>query len=127
MTNTDNSATPQTIRLDFTKVSQIADASSATVSSQNGYAPGTLQSFTVDQTGTINGIFTNGYTRALGQVALTDFSNPAGLQRNGSNDFQATANSGLPQTGAATQGSFGQISTGYLEQSNVACPTSSPT
>ena len=119
LTNTDNSATPQNITPDFSKVSQIADASSATVSSQNGYGPGTLQSFTVDQTGTINGIFTNGYTRALGQIALTDFTNPAGLQRSGNNDFQSTANSGLPQTGAATEGSFGQISTGYLEQSNV--------
>ena len=28
-------------------------------------------------------------------------------------------NSGLPQVGTATTGSFGQISTGYLEQSNV--------
>ena len=123
LTNTDNSATPQNITPDFTKVSQIADASSATVSSQNGYGPGTLQSFTIDQTGTVNGIFTNGYTRALGQIALTDFTNPAGLQRSGNNDFQVTANSGLPQTGAATKGSFGQISTGYLEQSNVDLST----
>ena len=50
---------------------------------------------------------------------MADFSNPAGLQRSGNNDFQATANSGLPQVGAATAGSFGKISTGYLEQSNV--------
>ncbi|MBV9850303.1 MAG: flagellar hook-basal body complex protein, partial [Armatimonadetes bacterium] len=41
------------------------------------------------------------------------------LDRSGNNDFVATANSGLPQVGAATEGSFGQISTGYLEQSNV--------
>ena len=119
LTNTDSAATPQIISPDFSKVSQISDASSAAVTSQNGYAPGTLQSFTIDQTGTVNGIFTNGYTRTLGQIALTDFSNPAGLQRVGSNDFQSTVNSGLPQSGAATEGSFGQISTGYLEQSNV--------
>ena len=119
LTNTDSSASPQSIAPDFSKVSQVSGSSTAAATSQNGYAPGTLQSFTIDQTGAINGIFTNGYTRVLGQVALTDFTNPAGLQRNGSNDFQATVNSGLPQTGAATEGSFGQISTGYLEQSNV--------
>ena len=117
--NSDSAATPQTIAPDFSGASQISGASSVAATSQNGYAPGTLQSFTIDQSGTINGIFTNGYTRTLGQIAMTSFANPQGLERNGTNDFTATANSGLPQIGAATTGSFGQISTGYLEQSNV--------
>ncbi len=119
LTPTDSAASPQPIGLDFSSVGQIAGTSSASATSQDGYAPGTLQSFSVDQTGTISGIFTNGQTRTLGQIALTNFANPAGLQRDGSNDFTATVNSGLPQVGAATTGSFGQISTGYLEQSNV--------
>ncbi len=119
LTPPDSAASPQVIGLDFSSVGQISGASSAGATSQDGYAPGTLQSFSVDSTGTISGIFTNGQTRTLGQIALTSFANPAGLQRDGSNDFTATVNSGLPQVGTATTGSFGQISTGYLEQSNV--------
>jgi flagellar hook protein FlgE len=119
MTNTDGAAATQTIAPDFSSVSQVSGQSTVAASSQNGYAPGTLQSFTIDQTGSINGIFTNGQTRTLGQIALTDFTNPGGLQSIGGNDFTTTANSGLPQTGAPTTGSFGQISAGYLEQSNV--------
>jgi flagellar hook protein FlgE len=123
LTTTDNSASPQNITLDFSQLSQTAASSSASAASQNGYAPGTLQSFSIDQTGTISGIFTNGQTRTLGQIAMTNFANPAGLTSVGGNEFQSTVNSGLPQVGAATSGSFGQISAGYLEQSNVDLST----
>jgi flagellar hook protein FlgE len=123
LTPTDTAASPQSISLDFSNVGQISGVSSASASSQDGYAPGTLQSFTVDTTGMISGIFTNGQTRTIGQIALTSFANPSGLEREGNNQFQATVNSGLPQTGSATTGSFGQISTGYLEQSNVDLST----
>ena len=63
-------------------------SSSAAPTTQNGFGPGTLQSFNVDETGTITGIFNNGLTRVLGQVALADFPNPAGLERAGGNTFR---------------------------------------
>ena len=73
----------------------------------------------MDQSGAVTGIFNNGLTRVLGQVALADFPNPEGLERGGGNTYHTTINSGLPSVGTALSGSLGKISTGYLEQSNV--------
>ncbi len=119
LTPTDGATTSQTIKPDFTGVTQIDGVSGAAPTSQNGYAPGTLQSFNVDETGTISGVFNNGLTRVLGQLALADFPNASGLQRAGSDAFTTTINSGLPTVGQALTTSLGKISTGYLEQSNV--------
>ena len=120
---TDGAATGQAVTPDFSSITQISGSSSASPSTQNGFGPGTLQSFSVDQTGAITGIFNNGLTRVLGQMAMADFPNPAGLERGGSNAFKTTINSGLPSVGTALSGSLGKISTGYLEQSNVDLST----
>lgn len=120
---TDGAAQGQTITPDFSTITQISGSSSASPTTQNGFGPGTLQSFSVDQTGAVTGIFNNGLTRVLGQVALADFPNPAGLERSGGNDFRVTINSGLPSVGTALSSSLGKISTGYLEQSNVDLST----
>ena len=116
---TDGATASQALTPDFSSVTQIAGDSSASPTSQNGYAPGTLQSFSVDDTGAISGIFNNGLTRVLGQMALADFPNDSGLSRDGGNEFTPTINSGLPTIGTAQSSSLGKISTGYLEQSNV--------
>ncbi len=116
---TDGATASQPIAPDFSSVTQIAGASSAAPTSQNGFAPGTLQSFAVDDTGAISGVFNNGLTRVLGQMALADFPNNAGLQRQGGNMYTTSINSGLPTIGTALSSSLGKISTGYLEQSNV--------
>ena len=116
---TDGATSTQTITPDFTATTQIAGGSAASPTSQNGFAPGTLQSFSVDDTGAISGIFNNGLTRVLGQLALADFPNDAGLQRQGGNVYTPSINSGLPTIGTAQSTSLGKISTGYLEQSNV--------
>ncbi len=123
MNPTDGAATGQTVTPDFSTVTQISGSSSASPSTQNGFGPGTLQSFSVDQTGAVTGIFNNGLTRVLGQMAMADFPNPAGLERAGSNAFKVSINSGLPTVGTALSGSLGKISTGYLEQSNVDLST----
>ena len=52
-------------------------------------------------------------------MALSDFPNPAGLERAGGNTFRPSINSGLASVGQALTSSLGKISTGYLEQSNV--------
>ncbi len=116
---TDGASASQVITPDFSTVTQIAGASSASPTAQNGFAPGTLQSFSVDDTGAISGIFNNGLTRVLGQMALADFPNDAGLSRSGGNTYATSINSGLPTIGTAQSSSLGKISTGYLEQSNV--------
>ena len=55
----------------------------------------------------------------LGQITLTDFINPSGLQSLGGNLFVQTAASGDPQTGTAGEGGLGSIIQGSLENSNV--------
>ncbi|NLJ74416.1 MAG: flagellar hook-basal body complex protein, partial [Firmicutes bacterium] len=87
--------------------------------SQDGYTNGALESFAIDQNGRIIGSFSNGLTRALGQVALARFANPAGLERTGSTMFGETPNSGDAQIGAAGIPGFGSIAPSSLEMSNV--------
>lgn len=123
VTHSDGSSTPQTITPSFADTIQVSGPSNAAPASQNGTGPGTLQSFSIDETGSITGIFNNGQTRTLGQIALATFANPEGLERAGANNFRASVNTGLPQIGTATQSGLGKISAGYLEQSNVDLST----
>src|SRR5205807_4224691 len=49
---------------------QFAGQSSVSALSQDGSALGTLQSFTIGQDGIVTGVFSNGRTRPIGQIAL---------------------------------------------------------
>ncbi|MGA8298062.1 MAG: flagellar hook-basal body complex protein, partial [Terriglobales bacterium] len=102
---------------------QVAAASATTTTNQNGYASGTLQSYTVQSDGTIEGTFTNGQTQALGQIALASFSNTQGLQSVGNNDLAPTIASGAAVVGVAGAGGRGTITGGALEMSNVDIST----
>jgi flagellar basal-body rod protein FlgG len=55
----------------------------------------------------------------LGQLALVDFANDAGLQPLGNNLYRETTASGSANEGVAGDPGFGSIRQGYLEQSNV--------
>lgn len=110
------SATP--ISLDMSEISQLSEASSVQVQA-NGFPPGQLQNYSIGQTGIITGVFSNGMTRPLGQVALVSFANPAGLMQTSQNLSQASVDSGLPAFMSPGTGAVGTIASGYLEQSNV--------
>jgi len=113
-------ATPQDITsLDFTQVTQYAADNSLIASYQDGYEAGFLDSFTVGASGVITGIYTNGITQDLAQVAMANFTNPSGLLKEGDNMFAATGNSGLARIGTAETGGRGSISPGTVEMSNV--------
>ena len=71
------------------------------------------------QAGDITGVYSNGFKQPLGQIALASFSNPDGLMKAGDNLFTSSANSGSASVGTPNSGSRGQISTGFLEGSNV--------
>src|SRR6185437_16184284 len=58
-------------------ISQFAGSSNAVMRDQDGYTNGSLQSFTIDSTGTVVGSFTNGTSQSLGQLVLADFNNPS--------------------------------------------------
>lgn len=100
-------------------ITQTAGTSNTSAITQDGYAAGSYQSFSVDGTGLISAQFSNGHTAAVGQVAVANVANVAGLTRLGSNDFGATLSSGAILTGVANVGGRGSIEGEALEQSNV--------
>ena len=104
-------------------VTQMAAASATSSTNQDGYASGTLQTYSVSGNGTIEGVFNNGQTIALGQIALASFANEQGLIRTGSNNFVAGLSSGQPSIGAPTTGGLGSLQGGALEDSNVDLAT----
>jgi flagellar hook protein FlgE len=114
-----NGASEFSINVDFKNISQLKSASSVSMKSQDGYPSGTLQSFSIGQDGIVSGVYSNGQTKTLAQLALANFVNPGGLEKAGGNLWGTSANSGSPIYGTATSTGFGKLSTGYLEQSNV--------
>lgn len=56
----------------------------------------------------------------IGQITLSNFANPAGLESLGGNLYVATGSSGEPQEGVAGEDSLGQIKQRTLEGSNVS-------
>lgn len=91
----------------------------ATARNQNGYGMGLLDSISVDGTGTITGLFTNGVSRTLAQLTIAEFTNAGGLLKAGRTMFQASANSGEALRGNASENIAAVISSGALESSNV--------
>ncbi len=87
--------------------------------SQDGFSSGTLTGTSIGEDGSITGRFSNGTTQAIGQVELTRFINPDGLQPIGRNLFIQSGDSGTPLVGNPGSGSFGKISASTLETSNV--------
>jgi flagellar hook protein FlgE len=113
---------PMQVNLDLTQISGILGAnapSQLNLKSQDGAPPGTLQSFVVDESGTINGIFDNGLTRTLGQVVLARFANPDGLIEAGSTAFKEGVSSGSAQIVAPGTLGAGTIRAGSIELSNT--------
>lgn len=86
---------------------------------QDGFATGVLTGLVVATDGKISGLFNNGQSEDLFQVALASFLSPTGLNRRGQNLFAETASSGQPVIGTAETGSFGSILGNTLELSNV--------
>ena len=57
--------------------------------------------------------------QTVGQLQLTTFPNPAGLDSQGSNLFMQSAASGNPVTGNPGSPGFGSVMQGFIETSNV--------
>jgi flagellar hook protein FlgE len=107
------------VQLNFERISQLKTDTQVQASDQNGFPPGSLNGFSIGVDGTITGLFTNGLTRTLGQIAMAIFPNPGGLERLGNNLWRQTDNSGVSVIGAPKTGGRGGINSGFLEQSNI--------
>ncbi|MFW6344276.1 MAG: flagellar hook protein FlgE [Sediminispirochaetaceae bacterium] len=100
-------------------MTQFAEKSSTKAFRQNGHPMGYLESFKIDDSGTITGVYSNGTNRTLGQVAMSSFTNPGGLEKEGENTYTQTINSGEARIGEAGSAGKGKIIAGALEMSNV--------
>lgn len=98
---------------------QFGSTSALVQQTQDGYAAGSLQAFSVDTNGVISGRFSNGQLRALAQVVLARFPDPIGLTRTGKNTFAESGNSGQPVTGSPDSAGLGRVLSNSLELSNV--------
>ena len=86
---------------------------------QDGFAAGQLRGLEIDETGVAFARYTNGESRALGQIALASFSNQNGLQPVGDTNWVETFASGSPNVGEPGTSGLGVVQSAALEDSNV--------
>jgi flagellar hook protein FlgE len=100
-------------------ITQYAEASSSKAVEQDGRRMGYLENIKIDSTGAITGVYDNGSSRIIAQVALATFPNQGGLEKAGDNTFRMSNNSGMANIGASGVAGKGKIVAGALEMSNV--------
>lgn len=105
--------------LDMSGTTQRGSPFSVSSLSQDGFATGQISGLDVSENGIVFARYTNGQSRALGQVALASFANPQGLKPNGDTLWAETYDSGQPLVGAPGSSSLGLLQSGALEASNV--------
>jgi len=82
--------------------------------------PANASSISIGENGTVSATIPgNTAPSELGQLTLTSFINPTGLQALGENLFAETAASGAPTEGRPGDAQFGKLKQGALEGSNV--------
>ncbi|CCD40522.1 Flagellar hook protein FlgE [Candidatus Paraburkholderia kirkii UZHbot1] len=100
----DGGKTTQTLALDLTGTTQYGAKSGIT---------------NLHQDGMLTGNYSNGETKALGQIAIANFNNQNGLQNLGGNVNAQTAASGAPQVSVPGLTNHGTLQGGAVENSNV--------
>jgi len=118
-------ATPQTVTLDFGSANNAAPLtanaanSTASLTSQDGFAAGTLRQWSIGSDGSINASYDNGRNAVIDTIQLATFDNPGGLLHVGQNMFTVSSNSGIAHIGNPGAGGAGTLLPGALEGSNV--------
>jgi flagellar hook protein FlgE len=90
---------------------------------QDGCAPGSFSSVSMTTTGNVVVNYNNGESRTIAQVPVITFSDPNGLQQEGSSTFAATTDSGNAIADAAGNNGAGTLETSSVEDSNVDLST----
>jgi flagellar hook protein FlgE len=116
-------AAPMNITFDFSGATQYGSNFGLNSITQDGYTTGRLIGMDIDKSGIVQARFTNGRSQTLGQVAMSSFANPGGLQQLADTTWAETFNSGQALRGQAGASGFGLIQSGALEASNVDITT----
>lgn len=116
---TTGAASPLVITPDFSTSTQFGSPFGVNTLTQDGYSSGNLSGFSIGANGIVQGRYSNGQSRNLGQVVLANFVNPQGLQPLGDNQWAETSSSGAPLVGAPNTASLGVLQSSAVEDSNV--------
>jgi flagellar hook protein FlgE len=107
------------VALDVSKATEYGSAFGVTNLTQDGYAAGQLVGAQIGNDGIIDATYSNGQTKAAGQIELASFRNPQGLVPLGGNGWASSTASGAPLVGVAGSANFGVLQSGAVEDSNV--------
>jgi flagellar hook protein FlgE len=110
-------ATDSTI--DFRGTTQYGAVSAVQRINQNGYGPGAASAIAIDEQGNLTANYTNGQVKKIARLAVANFPNINGLQRQGGTLYSETVSSGQPLINKPGVGGMGTISSSMLEESNV--------
>lgn len=120
------SESPLEVNLDFSSVKSLGEVdalgnnvSSLNVSSQDGFPPGVLTDFIISEDGLIQGQFSNGTQRTVGQLVMARFANNNGLRQVGDSLYAVGVNSGEPVYGKPGETGIGTLTAGAVELSNT--------
>lgn len=105
--------------IDMTGISQLAEQYTIVTAQMDGSAPASVDRVEIDSEGVIHGIYENGYSSPLFQLALATVPAPDNLKRLPGTNFSATIGSGDVLVGVANSAGFGSVHSGALEESNV--------
>ncbi len=104
---------------DFGDTSQFGQNFTVNSVIQDGYTTGRLIGIDIDSSGVVQARFTNGRSNPLGQIAVSNFANPQGMQQLGDTAWAETFSSGQAIRGVAGNSGYGLVQAGALEASNV--------
>ena len=116
------------INIDFSPSSNYNNNGTSTIGAKSGDTDGLgagrklgeMSGISIQNDGMIYASYDNGQTKLLGQIAVADFANASGLQKEGDNLYSATMNSGeFDGIGIDISANGGYMTTGVLEMSNV--------
>ena len=107
------------VAVSLEKMTQFGTKFAVSDLNQDGYTAGELTGINIENNGMIQTRYSNGVTRAEGQVALANFRNTQGLAPVGGNNWIETFESGQAVLGTPTDGNFGELRSGALVDSNV--------
>jgi flagellar hook protein FlgE len=112
-------AAPINMTFDVRDTSQFGQNFTVNSVTQDGFTTGRLIGIDIDSSGVVQARFTNGRSNALGQIAVSNFANPQGMQQLGDTAWAETFASGQAIRGVAGNSGYGLVQAGALEASNV--------
>lgn len=104
-------------------ITQFAQASASSSSSQDGSPAAQLSNVSIADGGAVVAQYTNGNQVTVGQIALASIENPATLTAVGNNNFQLSSATANPSIGVPNTGGRGQIVGGSIEDSTTDIAT----